>query len=53
MSKKEVFDECIKEAIKMGREYMGRQREEDLLIPTKEEWALALVLFKEDLKDGI
>lgn len=48
MNKEELFDECIKEAIKIGRKYMLYQPESDKE-PTKQEWDLALVLFQDKL----
>jgi len=47
---KELFDKCIKEAIKIGRPYM-KYVPESIKEPTKEEWALALALFKHKLED--
>lgn len=40
----EIFDKCMKEAIKIGRKYMPNK--EITSVPTVEEWQLALELFK-------
>lgn len=47
----ELFDDCIKEAIKIGRKYMlyPTENESD---PTQQEWDLALILFQNRLKNG-
>ena len=45
MNKEELFDECLKEAINIGRKYMKYVPESDTE-PTKQEWDLSLVLFK-------
>lgn len=42
-TREKIFDECINEAIKMGRKYMFDKKITD--IPTEEEWSLAMVLF--------
>lgn len=44
----EDFDDCVKEAIRLGRKYM--QIVDDDPKPRKEEWDLALILFKYKLK---
>ncbi len=41
-TKQEILDECVEEAIKMSKKHMPQS--EHL---TKEEWALALVLFNQ------
>jgi len=49
MINKELFEECIQEAISIGRKYMN-----DYAIdgkPTQQEWDLALVLLQERLKE--
>lgn len=49
MNKQELFDKCIKEAISLGRKYMWLP-DVDQTQPTKQEWELALILFKKELK---
>ena len=49
MTNKELFDECIKEAIEIARPYM-LDYVVDPKTPTQQEWELALVLFKQRLK---
>ena len=44
MNRKELFDECVKEAIELGRKYVEGYASDDL--PTIQEWELALLLFK-------
>jgi len=48
MNKEELFDECVKEAIKIGRKYLeyGDMSGE---LPTQQEWDLALILFENKL----
>lgn len=45
----QLFDECIKQAIKLGRKYMDEYDYSSPEIPTKEEWQLALVIFQSKL----
>lgn len=47
---KESFDECIKEAMEIGRKYMKNHDYLEKDQPTNEEWNLALVLFKHKLE---
>lgn len=49
MNNKELFKECLKEAIDIGREYMNYPPE-SLDEPTQQEWDLALVLFQDELQ---
>ena len=51
MSMEEGFDECVKDAIGMGRKWMLYPGENDE-IPTAQEWDLALVLFEKRMKGG-
>jgi hypothetical protein len=44
MTLKEIFNECVKEAIELGRPYMSEYADNQ---PTQQEWDLALILFKE------
>ena len=56
MSYQEILDECVREAITLGRKYMdiapNKYKHEPIegIKPTKEEWALALILFQEKIK---
>lgn len=55
MSKQKEFDECVREAISLGRKYMNYPPE-NKIEPTQQEWDLALILFKDKLelyKEGI
>ncbi len=46
-----LFDECVKDAIELGRRYSDYPAElED--IPTTQEWDLALILFKQRLEQS-
>jgi hypothetical protein len=44
MNNEEIFDLCLKEAIRIGRKYMTYPPESKDE-PTKQEWDLALILF--------
>ena len=44
---KEIFNECVKKAIKLGRSWM--KINEKAPYPTKEEWQLAIMLFNREL----
>lgn len=46
-----LFDECVEQAIKMGRKYM--QRKEITKEPNDEEWQLALLLFSKRYNNEI
>lgn len=46
---KQIFDKCMKEAIKLGRPYMTKYDTE----PTQQEWDLALIIFQHKLNTGI
>ena len=46
MSKKILFDKCVKEARELAKPYMVNYGK-DL---TKEEWALALLLFQQETR---
>jgi len=48
MNNKELLELCVKEAIELGRPYMNKYINDEE--PTKEEWALALILFQNKLK---
>ncbi len=43
-TKRKLFDECIKDAISLGRKYMGCADKTDK--PTDAEWDLTLILFQ-------
>lgn len=45
---KDLFDECLKEAIEIGRKYMSDYIDNQ---PTQQEWDLALLLFKHKLEE--
>lgn len=45
-----LFDECIKQAIELGRKHMDKYEIDNPNKPTKEEWQLALVLFANKIK---
>lgn len=49
MTKQELFDTCIQEAIFLGRRYMAKCTHGQ--IPTSEEWQLALVLFQNEIQN--
>lgn len=44
---KELLKDCVKTAIELGRPYMEQYASDSE--PTKEEWALALILFQNNL----
>ena len=46
MSKKILFDKCVKEAIEIGRPHLHEYDYEYDNKPTKQEWELALLLFQ-------
>lgn len=45
----ELFDKCVKDAVKLGRKHMVNPESGDKLM--KEEWYLALVLFGKRLEE--
>jgi len=47
MNKKELFNKCVRDAIRIGRKYMNKYATEEE--PTQQEWALALVIFQYEL----
>ena len=47
MNNKKIFDDCVREAIKMGRQYMSYSVSDE---PTQQEWELALLIFANKLK---
>ncbi len=46
MSKKILFDKCVKEAIKLAEPYLVKYGDE----LTKQEWELALLLFQQETR---
>ena len=49
MDNKELFDGCLKEAIRIARPHMLYMTAEQE--PTQQEWDLAMVLFKKKLEE--
>ena len=48
MNKKQLFRECIEEAIRIGRPHLHDYIADDK--PTQQEWDLALILFKQEVE---
>ena len=47
---KAIFDECVKQAIKLGRSWMDYPEESNDK-PTKEEWQLAILLYMRSIEN--